>query len=214
MKTTNKNTITVLIIIFAGIFITSCDSCMPEPNPLKYLYIPDSLKFPMQTGDTAVFMVRNDSIRYDTAVIKVDSSMEAIVENSELTGYSQSISVAYIFYREVDNVFYYMVTEVRNADDIDYIKRSIHFEYWFKNHDGYLCSTGNISNSILIENILLGNNSYFDLYYSPECINYNEECYYKDIYRNIENGLIACTNVSTQDTFILYKYIPITKLTK
>lgn len=124
MKTTNKTIITVLLIIFAGILITNFDSCKPKPKPLKYLYIPDSLKFPMQTGDTAIFMVKGDSIRYDTAVIKVDSSMEAIVENSELAGYTQDISVYYNFNDEDKNLI--VIFESRGYN-IENIKKFIDF---------------------------------------------------------------------------------------
>ena len=210
MKTKNKHIKTAIIIVFAGFFLTTCDSCKPEPKPPKQnYYIPDSLKFPMQTGDTAIFMVKSaDTIRYDTAVIAVKDTMDAYVTYEYgFIGYSQSISVTYSF-NDKDSSRFLIREEYQPT--IENIQKYLFFEYYNKNSDDYICeAVSNYSNYIVLNKFVLENKEYYNVIYSTTCQQIDGSCYISDIYRNIENGLLCFTNVNTLDNFSMYKYTAI-----
>ncbi len=186
----NKNTIIISLFILL-LSYSSCDwnEWFVKPTyPRGDLYMPDSLKFQQNTGDTAIFICsKSDTIMYDTFRIKNYSYMSPLV-GTEDEGQIGTYEINYISYS-------------KNEEN----KMSLGIKYWDTGNIvfyAYHCDTYTINDSI-ISNFTIEEISYNNIIYNLGC----EDSEIKHIYRNKNNGLISYTINS--NTFNLYKYIPI-----
>ncbi|MEA3452640.1 MAG: hypothetical protein U9Q83_12170 [Bacteroidota bacterium] len=189
MKTINKNIITVLIIIFAGIFITSCDSCMPEPKPY-YVYLPDSLKFPFMTGDSVYYISTNN-----------DTEKFIITLSDDIFYPDDTYNPKYYYQLE-----YLSLINEKFEITLEINKPSL-ILYYNLYYDSDICSCDDQGNSLDFGNLYIGDSLYENVKLLNKCSCINSA------YGNIRNGLIRYIT-NGNDTFDLYKYIPINSVAK
>ncbi len=199
-----KITAIITAILLMGA-ISSCKWFKKDPPPYKYLYIPDSLKFPQNTGDSAIFRcIMQDTVIYDTFYIEKTTSMEPYVEQLE-DGYHQTgeYEEETILYK--NNHFEIKIKHEYYAypEDMLYIKLLLILDMKSSNKCGCTTSGTSVQNYTITNNFSINNTYYKDVVYTKQC----GYCFY-DIYRNIQNGLLSYTTNDSL-TYNLYKYISI-----
>ena len=180
----------LIIATLLFLFFASCNWGEWFRKPFYHIYIPDSLKFQYNTGDTMIFRCLTDStVIYDTFRLGIRSEMEPII-SSDFTHAEGEEEIIFLDYNGNNNR-----TLELEIDHTGYIK----FNYI--NNNRCICYPYR-SECTLYTDIALNNTIYHNVYYSPAC-----STFYYDIYRNVEKGLISYTNAEGQ-TYYLYKYIP------
>ena len=185
MKSKHLIIATLLLLFFA-----SCNWGEWFRKPFYHIYIPDSLKFQYNTGDTMIFRCMTDStVIYDTFRLGIRSVMGTIV-SSDFTHAEGEQELIFLDYNGSNKETLELELFYDGYIKFKYIynKKSICYSYR--------------SDCSLYTDIVLDNTRYHNVYYSPAC-----SSFYFNIYRNVEKGLISYTNAEGQ-TYYLYKYIP------
>ncbi len=89
----------ILILAITTFLIYSCN-WFKKPEYYEYYYIPDSLHFPMETGDTAIFSCKtDDTVIYDTFYIVKDVSMGTTYESMSIYNPIGEVEVEEVYYK-------------------------------------------------------------------------------------------------------------------